>query len=142
MVGGGSYVMLTAGQQITNTFRAMMGFRTSNPYGIFYFSEEVNTTLTLIHTSYKLFGFPQSVVIYLMDGQVWYQISGVGLRGCVVNTTQRYDDNTWHYLTALYSGGECSITVDDEVTRSTSEPIVFRQVDNNYIGGAPLFAGR
>ena len=77
-----------------------------------------------------------------MDGQVWYQISGV-IGRCEVNTTQRYDDNTWHYLTALYSGRECSITIDDEVvTQSTPELTIPAQVDNNYIGGAPLFAGR
>ena len=76
-----------------------------------------------------------------MDGQVWYRIPGL-ISECEVNTTQRYDDGTWHYLTALFSGGNCSITVDDEVvTRSTSESII-PQIDNNYIGGAPLFAGR
>ena len=135
-------MILTADQQSTSIFRVMMGFRTSNPYGIFYFSGKVSTTLTLIHNVVKMLGFPQSVVIFLMDGQVWYRISGV-FSECEVNTAQRYDDDTWHYLTALFSGGECSITVDDEVvTQSTSDLIIAAQLDNNYIGGAPLFAGR
>ena len=37
MLGGGSYVNLTGGQQSpNNTFQVMMGFKTSNPYGVFF----------------------------------------------------------------------------------------------------------
>ena len=71
-----------------------------------------------------------------MEGQVGYQLSG----RCQVNTMQRYDDNTWHYLTALYSGGECSITVDDEmVNDTTTEMALPTQHSNDYIGAAPMF---
>lgn len=42
MLGGGSYVMLTGGQQLANTFQVMMGFRTFNPHGILFFSETVS----------------------------------------------------------------------------------------------------
>ena len=77
-----------------------------------------------------------------MEGQVWYQISGVVSR-CQLNTTQQYNDGIWHQLTALYTGGECSLTVDDEVvTDSNSELIIPTQDGNDYIGGAPVFAGR
>ena len=73
---------------------------------------------------------------------MWYRISGV-FSGCEVNTTQRYDNDAWHYLTALYSRGVCSITVDDEVvTQSTSDLIIPTQDGDDYIGGAPMFAGR
>lgn len=73
-----------------------------------------------------------------MEGQVWYQLSN----GCQVNTTQRYDDNAWHYLTALYSGGECSIIVDGEVANGSTPELVLPTQDSNYIGAAPLFNDR
>lgn len=77
-----------------------------------------------------------------MNGQVWYQIRGL-INSCEINTVQRYDDGSWHNLTALYSGGECSITVDDEVaTDSTSDLIITTEDGNNYVGGAPVFDGR
>ena len=78
-----------------------------------------------------------------MNGQVRFRISGL-FSVCEVNTTQRYDDDTWHYLTALYSSRECSITVDNEVvTESTAEDLIIPTQDgNDYIGGAPFFVGR
>ena len=78
-----------------------------------------------------------------MEGQVWYQIRGLH-NMCEIYTTRRYDDGTWHNLTTLYSGGECSVTVDEEmVTYSTSELIIpTQEVGNNYIGGVPILDGR
>lgn len=75
-----------------------------------------------------------------MDGQVWYQLSG----RCQVNSRQRrYDDNTWHYLNASYSGQECTITVDDEmVSISATEMALPTQRSNDYIGAAPMLTGR
>lgn len=43
LLGGGSYLILT-GQQPSNMFRVMMGFRTTNPHGILLYSETVSTT--------------------------------------------------------------------------------------------------
>jgi len=42
LYGGGSYIILTGGQQSVDTFRVMMLFRTVNPYGIFFFSGTVS----------------------------------------------------------------------------------------------------
>lgn len=42
LFGGGSYVILTEGQQSASVFRVMMGFRTFNSYGIFFFSGTVS----------------------------------------------------------------------------------------------------
>ena len=71
-----------------------------------------------------------------------HRVSGI-IHRCQVNTTQRYDDGMWHLLTALYSRGECSITVDNEiVTVSNSELVIPRQDGDDYIGGAPLFNDR
>ena len=82
-----------------------------------------------------MFGILQSR-IHLIDGQVWYRISGI-FSECEVNTVQQYDDNIWHYLTALYSGGECSITVDDEMVIQSTELTFSTDVSDVYIGGVP-----
>jgi len=77
-----------------------------------------------------------------MEGQVVHRVSGI-IHRCEVSTTQQYDDGMWHQLTALYSRGECSIIVDNEiVTVSNSELRIPSQDGNDYIGGAPLFNGR
>ena len=47
LYGGGSYITLTGGQQSVDIFRVMMGFRTVNPYGIFFFSGTVSMKHTL-----------------------------------------------------------------------------------------------
>lgn len=52
LLGGGSYVLLGGGQRSTNTFQVMMGFRTSNPYGVLFSSGTVSIMHVLLaHTA-------------------------------------------------------------------------------------------
>ena len=55
---------LTGGQQSTNTFRVMMGFRTSNPYGVFFSTGTVSMRLF----QYLLIVFLFTVSSDLSDG--------------------------------------------------------------------------